>query len=68
MSLVSSKGEKDLINIKLKKSKRPQIFFDKDNGIKVFSFDGMYYYFLLEISKTQITPKSELTLDLLANK
>lgn len=68
MSLVSSKGEKDLVNIKLKKSKRPQLFFDKNNGIKVFSYDGLFYYFQFDINKNELVQKGDMTLDLLSNK
>lgn len=61
-----TKGERDITNAKVKKAEKPQLFFDKNNGIKIFSYDGAYYYFDFDISKNKIVQKDELTLDLLS--
>lgn len=55
-------------NAKAIKCVKPAVLFDKDNGVRIFSYDGQFLYYRFDVRKYELIPKESETRNILTNK
>ena len=60
-NLLYSKTERNFVNLKTYQLKKPLVFFDKDNMIKIISINGEYCMYELDSVKCKINLVEERT-------
>ena len=53
-SFLYSKSERNFVNTKVTQMKKPMVFFDKNNMIKILSVEGDYSLYELDSSRCKI--------------